>query len=218
MFPCTTATVPTQESPPPRVLFREVTPFPGRARTVKLAPEKSRGEIDLDVTRRQVRHPPLVSHLSSVSEDLQRRVSRHHVPALGHWHDQPIDGTLLQGWRSPRDGVYRGSEEQCNQGRAPAEGWSVGCGSPVFPGSKRSALLTPKIVEFFTKISDQRERTRASRAVARIGWRPCRPALLHYFPREQYKQLALFQSTRPLRGTAPVMATTALPPHSLEPG
>ena len=36
-------------------------------------------------------------------------------------------------------------------------------------------LLTPKIVKFLTKSSDQRERIEVNRAVARIGWRPCRP-------------------------------------------
>ena len=38
-----------------------------------------------------------------------------------------------------------------------------------------SVLLTPKIVKFLTKSSDQRERIEDNRAVARIGWRPCRP-------------------------------------------
>ena len=37
-----------------------------------------------------------------------------------------------------------------------------------------TVLLTSKIVKFFTKISDQRERGIPVRAVARIGWRPCR--------------------------------------------
>jgi hypothetical protein len=39
---------------------------------------------------------------------------------------------------------------------------------------ERNALLTPKIVKFLTKSSDQRERAILFRAVARIGWRPCR--------------------------------------------
>ena len=38
-----------------------------------------------------------------------------------------------------------------------------------------AVLLTPKIVKFLTKSSDQRERIEDNRAVARIGWRPCRP-------------------------------------------
>ena len=36
-------------------------------------------------------------------------------------------------------------------------------------------LPAPKVVNFSKKVSDQRERTRANRAAARIGWRPCRP-------------------------------------------
>ncbi len=38
-----------------------------------------------------------------------------------------------------------------------------------------AVLLIPKIVKFLTKFSDQRERIEDNRAVARIGWRPCRP-------------------------------------------
>jgi hypothetical protein len=45
-----------------------------------------------------------------------------------------------------------------------------------------TALLTPKIVNFFTKFSDQRERVVLFRAVARIGWRPCRPAFFQTLP------------------------------------
>ncbi len=36
------------------------------------------------------------------------------------------------------------------------------------------ALLTPKIVKLFNVSRDQRERIEANRAIARIGWRPCR--------------------------------------------
>ena len=42
----------------------------------------------------------------------------------------------------------------------------------------RSARLTSIIVKFLTRISDQRERANTVRAVARIGWRPCRPVYL----------------------------------------
>jgi hypothetical protein len=37
-----------------------------------------------------------------------------------------------------------------------------------------SILLTPQIVKNFTKFSDQGERVVSLRAVARIGWLPCR--------------------------------------------
>jgi len=40
-----------------------------------------------------------------------------------------------------------------------------------------TVLPTSSIVEFFTKIRERRERIAAYRAVARIGWRPCRPVL-----------------------------------------
>ena len=40
---------------------------------------------------------------------------------------------------------------------------------------RKSVLLTHKIVSFFAKSSDQRERIGANRAAARIGWQPCRP-------------------------------------------
>ena len=39
-------------------------------------------------------------------------------------------------------------------------------------------LLTSNIVNFFTKSSDQRERAKRFRAVARLGWRMCRPVNL----------------------------------------
>ena len=41
-----------------------------------------------------------------------------------------------------------------------------------------AVLLTSNIVKFFTKFSDQRERPCGVRAVARIGWRLCRPGSL----------------------------------------
>jgi diaminopimelate epimerase len=55
-------------------------------------------------------------------------------------------------------------------------------GEPILDGPKipttlpgNPVLPTPKIVKFLTNSSDQRERVEANRAVARIGWRPCRP-------------------------------------------
>ena len=45
----------------------------------------------------------------------------------------------------------------------------------VFIAKGPAVLLAQKIVNFFKKVSDQRERTKANRAEARIGWRPCRP-------------------------------------------
>ena len=45
-------------------------------------------------------------------------------------------------------------------------------------GLNRAGLLTSNIVNFFTKFSDQRERTMRYRAVAQIGWRLCRPGLI----------------------------------------
>ena len=41
-----------------------------------------------------------------------------------------------------------------------------------------SVLLTSNIVNFFTKSSDQRERAKRFRAIARLGWRMCRPVNL----------------------------------------
>ncbi len=38
--------------------------------------------------------------------------------------------------------------------------------------------LTSMIMKFFTKTRDQREQAISARAVARFGWRPCRPVLL----------------------------------------
>ena len=52
-------------------------------------------------------------------------------------------------------------------------------------------LLTPKIVKFFlTKSSDQRERIEVNRAVARIGWRPCRPLCRTHASHRWVPQLA----------------------------
>ena len=45
-------------------------------------------------------------------------------------------------------------------------------------GGVLAVLLIPKIVKFLTKFSDQRERIEDNRAVARIGWRPCRPVFI----------------------------------------
>ena len=41
-----------------------------------------------------------------------------------------------------------------------------------------AVLLPPKIVEFSTKSSDQREQIEANRVTTRIGWRPCRPVIV----------------------------------------
>ncbi|MHB8901286.1 MAG: sulfatase [Thermoguttaceae bacterium] len=43
-------------------------------------------------------------------------------------------------------------------------------------------LLSSKIVKYLTKIRDQREQTMSARAVARFGWRPCRPIGLMLLP------------------------------------
>ena len=41
-----------------------------------------------------------------------------------------------------------------------------------------TALLTVKVLFFCANLSDQRERATVIRAVARFGWRPCRPAIV----------------------------------------
>jgi deoxyribonuclease V len=46
------------------------------------------------------------------------------------------------------------------------------------PLESRPVLLTQQIAKSFTMHSDQRKRGENNRAVARIGWRPCRPVLL----------------------------------------
>ncbi len=65
-----------------------------------------------------------------------------------------------------------------------------------------------KIVKPFTKISDQRERAKVKRAVARIGWRPCRPVRKRSLGRAV---LQVFILPTPDSGTTILLLSTVVP-------
>ena len=70
-----------------------------------------------------------------------------------------IDGVREETYRKIRTGSFQRLKENMS----------------FLCSQRRHYTTTSKIVKFFTKIRDQREQATTNRAVARIGWRPCRP-------------------------------------------